>query len=272
MKEKSYRWDSQDYAKHSSAQLEWAQELIAKLRLRGDEAVLDIGSGDGKVTAAIAAQVPQGSVVGIDSSADMIALARRTFPAPEHPNLSFQEMDARRITFTSRFDVVFSSATLHWVKDQRAVLLGVSGCLKDGGRILFQLGGRGNAADILSVFDVLTAGDRWKPYFRDFEFPYGFYGPEEYRPWLEEAGFRALRVELIPKDMKQEGREGLAGWIRTTWLPYTQRLPAELREPFIAEIVDRYAAARPADAGGMMHVPMVRLEVEAVKAGPSAAR
>jgi trans-aconitate methyltransferase len=118
---------------------------------------------------------------------------------------------------------------------------------------------------VIGIIEGMEAVPPWHDYFRDFPFPYGFYGEEEYRPWLAAAGLNAVRVELIAKDMAQEGKEGLAGWIRTTWLPYTQRLPRERREEFIREIVDRYAELHPPDGKGLLHVAMVRLEVEAEK-------
>ena len=80
---------------------------------------------------------------------------------------------------------------------------------------------------------------------------------------LREAGLKPVRVELLPKDMQQAGRAGLAGWVRTTWLPYTQRVPEPLREQFILELVDSYLDRHPLDIHGFAHVPMVRLEVEA---------
>ena len=259
----TYQWNSEEYAKNSAAQFEWALELIAKLRLRGDEAVLDVGSGDGKVTALIAAAVPRGEAVGIDNSSDMVTFARQTFPRDRFPNLSFEQMDAREILFTGRFDAAFSNATLHWVRNQPAVLRGVRRSLKPGGRLLFQMAGRGNAAEILAVLDVLLSEPRWIPHFKDFTFPYAFCGPDEYRSWLAEAGLAPVRVELIPKDMKQAGRDGLAGWVRTTWLPWTERVPQDRREAFIAAVVETYLRDHPADADGTIHVQMSRLEVEA---------
>ena len=113
-----FHWDAEEYAKNSAAQLGWAQELIAKLALKGDEFILDIGCGDGKVSAELARRVPRGGVTGIDSSLDMIQKARSAFPATA--NLSFALKDAREFGFESRFDVVFSNATLHWVKDHPA--------------------------------------------------------------------------------------------------------------------------------------------------------
>jgi trans-aconitate 2-methyltransferase len=74
------------------------------------------------------------------------------------------------------------------------------------------------------------------------------------------------RLELISKDMTQKGKEGLAGWIRTTWLPYTEKIPANLQDEFIDEIINLYSKKFPIDENGLFHVKMVRLEVEAMNA------
>jgi trans-aconitate methyltransferase len=94
---KPAKWDAADYAANSIVQQTWARELIAKLKLHGDEHILDVGCGDGKVTAELARAVPRGSVTGVDASAEMIKFAKKTFPPSEISNLKFQIMDARKI-------------------------------------------------------------------------------------------------------------------------------------------------------------------------------
>lgn len=259
-----FRWDSKDYSKSSAGQQEWARELIEKLKLKGDERVLDIGSGDGKVTAEIATLIPHGEVVGIDSSEEMVKFARENFPTTDYPNLHFEVMDARELSFNKEFDVVFSNATLHWVTDHLTVLKGIKRSLKPRGRMLLQMGGKGNAKEIFNVLNGVTKRREWKKYFEDFSFKYGFYGVEEYRSWLSEAGLTAVRVELIEKDMIHKGKEGLSAWIRTTWLPYTQSVPEELRRQFIDEVGKGYIRLHPVDCQGLVHIRMVRLEVEAL--------
>jgi trans-aconitate 2-methyltransferase len=263
MKQETYQWDSEDYSKHSAAQFEWAQELIDKLNLQGDEEVLDIGCGEGKVSAAIAARLPRGIVLGIDSSSEMIDQARRAHSHSRYRNLSFIQMDAREIRLRSEYDVVFSNAALHWITDHRPILSGVRQVLRKTGRALFQMGGKGNASEIIAVLNELLSRDEWGKFFVGFPFPYGFFGEEEYRHLLLDAGLVPLRVELLQKDMKQDGREGLISWIRTTWLPYTTLVPEDLRSRFIEEIADAYLSLHPLDNQGRAHVAMVRLEVEA---------
>ena len=265
MAKPGYNWNAQDYAKNSANQFQWAQELIPKLKLKGNEALLDIGCGDGKITAELAKCLTNGRVVGVDSSEKMITLAKTTFPTKEYPNLYFHVMDARNLTFKEEFDLAFSNAALHWIVDQKAVLSGVQRSLKPGGRLLFQMAGQGNAKDILSIINELVTMQPWRSYFCGMAFPYGFYNQEEYRTFLKEAGLVPIRVELFPKDMKHQGAEGLAGWVRTTWLPFTDRLPTELRPKFVDYVVNRYLELHPADADGTVHVGMMRIEAEAYK-------
>jgi trans-aconitate methyltransferase len=261
----SYQWDARDYAASSSAQQQWARELIRKLELKGSETLLDIGCGDGKVTAEIASYLPNGFVIGIDSSEAMIAFAQSQYPASAFPNLRFQREDAHGLPFHDEFDIVFSNAALHWVIDHHSVLRGIVSSLKRGGRAYLQMGGRGNAADVVSALSDLIKANEWRDYFEGFGFPYGFYGPNEYREWLRQAGLQAIRVELLPKDMTHQGRLGFEAWIRSAWLPYTQRVPEEKRDAFIAQLADVYLDRHPADERNVVHVGMVRLEVECVK-------
>jgi trans-aconitate 2-methyltransferase len=287
------KWNAADYAANSAIQQAWARELIARLKLRGDEHILDVGCGDGKVTAEMARAVPRGCVIGVDASRQMIAFAKRTFPAKKHPNLTFCVMDARQLqsvegrvtpcaphrgqvvngahrltrpaSLSGRFDVVFSNAVLHWVDDHQAILRGAAVVLKPGGRLIVSCGGKGNAQDVFVALRPEMRLARWRRFFRKMPKPYFFYASEDYENWLPRFGFKTRRVELVPKDANYKGKRGLAAWLRTTWLPYTQCVPEDLREEFIAAVVERYIAKHPADESGNIHVRMVRLEIDAVK-------
>jgi len=266
------RWDAADYHRHSAAQQAWARELLPKLALTGEEYLLDIGCGDGKVTAEIAEWLPRGTVVGVDSSSEMIRFARATFPPERYPRLTFEVADARRLGYEDEFDVVFSNATLHWVVDHRPVLAGIARALVPGGRALLQMAGRGNASAVVAIMDELIAEADWRPHFEGFGFPYGFHAPDDYRTWAKAAGLGVTRAELIPKDMAQAGAEGLAGWLRTTWLPYLERVAPERRGALVAAVVSRYVERHPPDPEGNLHVDMVRLEVELVRPRDQAVR
>jgi trans-aconitate methyltransferase len=262
---KTFAWDPAAYASNSSTQQTWGRELIAKLDLRGGERVLDVGCGDGKVTADIARALPRGTATGIDASPQMIEFARKQFPRSKVSNLEFQVMDARHLRFAPQFDLIFSNAALHWVDDHQAFLRGASACLRAGGRLMVSCGGKGNAQDVFVALRPEIRLKRWREFFRRMPKPYFFYSPQDYRKWLPRFGFETHTVRLAPKDAVYTGRAGLTTWLYTTWLPYTQRVPEPLREEFIAAVADRYLAKHPPDAKGHVHVRMVRLEIDAVK-------
>jgi trans-aconitate 2-methyltransferase len=260
---KQQQWNAEDYSKNSSAQLQWAQELIAKLCLNGHESLVDIGCGDGKVTAQLARLLACGNVMGFDASAGMIELARINFPPAQYPNLVFQRMNAADFELPKVFDIAFSNATLHWIKDHPSVLRKTHQCLRSGGKLLFQMGGKGNASELMSIVHAVTDQPSWREYFSNFRSPYYFYGTEEYNAWLPACGFRVGQLKLVPKDMQHNGKDGLKGWLRTTWFPYTDCVPGELRESFLDEVVETYTKEHPVDNEDNTHVKMVRLEVEA---------
>lgn len=261
-------WNPQDYAKNSDAQLQWARSLTQNLNLKDYNSILDVGCGDGKITADFAVKAPNSRVIGTDSSSEMIAYATEKYPRSQYPNLAFAWVDARAINhdnYGQKFDLIFSNATLHWVDDHQAFLKGANSALKDGGRLIISCGGKGNARSILATFAELTALNPWKTYFQDFYNPYFFYGLEDYNPWLKQSSFEVERLELVPKDMTHQGKEGLAGWIRTTWMPFTKYVPEVRREEFITQFVSLYLAKNPLCPEGLTHVSMVRLEVDAKK-------
>lgn len=257
-----YRWNPEDYQQHSSAQESIAEGIISELKVKGNEHILDIGCGDGKVTSKLASLVPQGQVLGIDSSKEMIDFSRKKFSSSSHANLNFEQLDVLDLKFESRFDLVTSFACLHWVKDHLAVLKNVKRGLKPGGKLLFQCAGRRTNDDLVASGRDVVKSDKWKKYFSGFSNPYGTYGPEEYHAWLALAGLEELKVGMEIVEMILPGRAGLEGFIRTTWLPITEQVPEELRPELIWEISERHLDSHPL-RDGLASIDMPVLLVEA---------
>jgi trans-aconitate methyltransferase len=264
-----HQWNPADYARHSEGQERWARNLLSLLHVQPTEAVLDIGCGDGRITAEIARQAHAGRVVGIDSSAEMIRFAGEHFPSSQFPNLMFRRADASALPFDSEFDAVFSNAVLHWILDHRPVLAGVARSLRPGGRSVLEMGGKGNGEDVVRAMDACLSESKWQaaPALRPH---YGFYDPGEYRGWLLAAGLQPDSVELIEKDMVHASVAAFTGWLRTAWLPYTERVPEERRDQFLDAVSRLYISTNPPDEAGQVHVRMMRLRVFAHKPSVSA--
>jgi trans-aconitate methyltransferase len=259
----SYQWNAKNYSKNASAQFGWGMELLQSITLHGDETVLDVGCGDGKVTQVIAESVPHGRVVGMDSSEDMIQFAQETY-RDGAPQLVFQHGDASALSYEHEFDLVFSNACLHWVHDHIAVLKGIARALKPGGRALLQMGGTGNVETVRAAVREVNSEEPWVAYFEDVAPSHFFHGDEEYAEWLSLAGLVPSRLKLMPKEMLHTPDE-FEGWFRATWLPDIQRVPEERREAFIHHCMDVYQKNNTLDEEGKFHTPVVRLEVLAEK-------
>lgn len=113
------------YHKHSLVQWEVALGITEFLPIQETEHLLDIGCGDGKITAYLASKVPQGSVLGVDVSEEMVAFASSSYPQSVFSNLLFQQMDAAHLCFSESFDRIVSFSALHWVVEQERALEGM---------------------------------------------------------------------------------------------------------------------------------------------------
>jgi len=261
----AYQWNPADYAQNSQGQERWARELLELAAIKADDRVLDIGCGDGRMTAEIARRAHQGRVIGVDRSAEMVEFASRTFPPAQYPNLSFRQTDARGLPFESEFTLVYSSAVLHWVREHQPVLAGIARSLRPGGRIVLQMGGKGNTMDVAGAFEECFRDLAWRHAAKGFEFPYSFYGAEEYRVWLEEAGLVPDAVELLDRDMVHPSRAAFTGWLRTAWLPFHAALQDGERDAFLETVTDCFIRQNPLDVRGQVHAHAVRLQVLAHK-------
>src|SRR5262245_22857297 len=233
-------WNASDYARHSDLQRAMAEKQLGLLTLDGTERVLDVGCGDGKISAEIAARVPRGSVLGVDPSRDMIGFASRQFGAAGHPNLRFAVGDARRLPYREAFDLVVSFNALHWVAEQDAALRSIRASLTPSGRALLRLVPEGSRRSLEDVLEDVRQEPRWVGYFAEFRKPYAHFTPAEYRALVERNGFavRTFRVEDEAWDF--ETREDFVAFGRATFVEWTRCLPEPEQGAFIGDVLDRY--------------------------------
>ena len=152
---KKDQWDGERYRASSDPQERFALKGLDRLALMGHERVLDVGCGDGRITAEIARRVPFGRALGIDASASMIAACTEAHCA--HANLSFVVADATAFHTDDEFDVAVSFSALHWVADLRAALTCVRNVLRPGGTLVIGMGG----AHQKEIAEVFTR-ERWR--------------------------------------------------------------------------------------------------------------
>src|SRR3954470_16411513 len=113
---KSNDWDGAAYQKLSEPQFRWGLAVLERLRLRGDETVLDVGCGSGRLTAELLERLPRGRVIAADASPSMLTQARAQL-ARFGERVQFIESDALQLELEQVADAVFSTATFHWILD-----------------------------------------------------------------------------------------------------------------------------------------------------------
>lgn len=164
-------WNASEYDRLSALQAAMAEEVLSLLKLEGSERILDIGCGNGKTTAEIAARVPQGSVTGVDASAEMIAFAKDHWTSA-HPNVQFAVADARKLPFDHEFDRIVSFNVLHWITDQALPLQAIRAAIKANGIAQVRLVSKGQRKSIEDVIEETRRSPRWAGYFKNFQDPY----------------------------------------------------------------------------------------------------
>ena len=177
-------WNAPGYARIGGLQEAMAAEVLGLLELTGNERVLDLGCGNGKVTAEIAARVPDGLVVGVDASSEMIAFATTHFPPDAHPNLRFEICDIRRLPFREEFDLVVSFNALHWLPDQEEALRAIRSAMKPDGLAQLRLVPDGERKSLETVIEETRKSQRWGVYFQTSTIHIFISLPNNTRPWL----------------------------------------------------------------------------------------
>lgn len=236
-------WSADDYMRHSSLQEAMASQALALLELRGDEHVLDIGCGDGRISARIASElVPRGTVCGVDASADMIGFAQRQHAGDA--NLHFMVVDARQMHFDGSFDAAVSFNALHWVPDLVPALRGLRAALVPDGRAWLRLVTQGQVTSIETIAEQVRRDAAWAPLFAGFDDPYLRLDAEHVATLALSAGLGVLSLHTRLQQWDFGSRAALLGFCRAGFGAWTDRLPAERRDGFVDAVLDRYLATR----------------------------
>lgn len=224
------------------------REVLARLQLRGDELVLDVGCGSGRITEALIERLPRGRVIALDASQSMVAAARRRLPQAD-----VRVMDALELELAETVDAILSTATFHWIADHERLFRRLRAALRPGGRLLAQCGGEGNIDELRGRANVVRAREPYAPHFRGWQAPWNYAAPGRTRERLLYAGFASAECWLQPAPQQPEHpREFLSTIVLG---PHVQQLPAQLREPFMDDVL--------AELGQPVVVDYVRLNIDA---------
>lgn len=229
-------WNAQSYRERSSLQQAMAAEVLQSLDLSSAKHILDVGCGDGRITQEIARRAPAGQIVGVDASSNMIELASQKAA----PNLRFQVADARSLPFRHDFDLVVSFNAIHWIHEQKLALTSIHDSLQAGGRAHLRLVPMGSRKSIETVLEETRSAPEWSQYFDGFRDPYMRLMPDQYRSLAEEAGFQVEDLQTELKAWDFGTRAEFLAFGSVTMVEWTKRVPEELREAFVNDVLDRY--------------------------------
>src|SRR4051794_35048990 len=246
-------WDGAAYDRLSTPMEEMGREVMDRLDLRGDETVLDAGCGSGRLTELLMERVPGGRAIGVDVSASMIDAARARLGAGADVRVAdLVGLDLGGETV----DVVFSTATFHWIADHDALFVSLRKALRPGGRLVAQCGGAGNIASVHAA--ARQAGDDppFRAHFEGWRGPWNFATPEDTERRLQAAGFEDVKCWLADRPVKPDDpRE----YLRTINLgAHLERLPPDLHDAFLDAVLARL--------GERPTIDYVRLNIDATAA------
>lgn len=251
-------WDAGTYQRISAPQVEWGLAVLDGVDLRGDERALDAGCGTGRVTRLLAERLPGGSVLAVDASANMVAEATGRL-ADLAPRVRVERQDLLHLAVPRPVDLIFSTATLHWILDHERLFARLFAAMAPGGRLVAQCGGAGNIAAAHAAADLVASREPYATHVTEVVRDVNFADPQTTAARLRAAGFESVETwsHAVPADVgtREDGALYLGAIVLR---PHVARLPQELREPFARDV-----AAAMEGADGRVVVDYVRLEIRA---------
>jgi trans-aconitate 2-methyltransferase len=236
-------WNASSYHKVSAPQTSWGQKVLARLSLRGDERAIDAGCGSGRLTGELLERLPHGRLVAIDRSWNMLQTARANLRPAFGPRVRFVQVALPAMPFNEWADLIFSTATFHWVSDHPALFSHLFKALRPGGRLHAQCGGGPNLADAHALADQVMQRLPFSEYFTGWPGPWLFATDAETRERLLTAGFTDVHTGLEPALTTLASEEDYREFVTTViYHPHLSRLPESLKGRFIDEVTALSAA------------------------------
>jgi len=226
----NFEFDGAKYKNVSKHQKEWGNRIINELKIGEKYNILDLGCGDGVLTKELASIAKGGKTIGVDASEGMIRSAKDI----EGRNLEFKVMDINNIKLEEQFDLIFSNAALHWVKDHNRLLNTCVKFLKANGQIRFNFAGDGNCNNFFQVVKEVSKSQRYYSYFKDFNWPWYMPSIDDYKELLSNVkGLEDIQVYGENADRYFKNEDELIGWIdQPSIVPFLIELPEDMKKEF----------------------------------------
>ncbi len=246
-------WNTSLYNEKHGFVAKYGEDVLGWLAPQKGEHVLDIGCGTGTLTGKIA---ESGAVVtGIDASPEMIAKAKQAYP-----NIEFFVKDATDFSFVKKFDAAFSNATFHWIKDQQKVLQCIYNSLKQGGRLVYEMGAKYNIESIHNAIKQVLIQEGFEEN-TNIAVNY-FSSAAEHAVMLEKIGFTISSIIQFDRPTELIGEDGMKNWIIQFGQSFLENIPAEKIEVILNRSV---AILKPTNyENGKWYADYKRLRVKAI--------
>jgi len=240
-------WNANDYLRYPAPRTQGVQDLLARVSHPKPRLIADIGCGPGNNTELIAERWPEALVIGVDSSADMVATARER----ERPGqLEFRQADLTDWQPDESFDIVFLNAVLQWIPDHAAQLPRLATLLAPGGVLAIQMPGRGErgstSTDMMGIARDLTRAPQWQDKLGDVYIDEDLLEPVDYLTALGDLGLRAeawrtLYAFPLPGDDGRRVVEYAAGSVlRPALAPLTSQESEQFLDEYAEHINEAY--------------------------------
>jgi len=255
-------WNADAYHRVSNPQLSWGIQVLERLPLEGDELVLDVGCGTGRLTELLLERLPRGRGIGIDQSVNMLETARTYLAGRFGRHVEFVQADAGALPFRNVADAIFSTATFHWLLDHERLFRSVFTALAPGGRLVAQCGGGLNLQRVHARCDDLMQRPAFAPHFANWSEPWEFADADTTARRLRTAGFTDVRTSVEASPVVQPDAATYREFITHVIVrPHLARLAdGALRDRFVDSITALAAADSPA-----FELDYWRLNIEARK-------
>ena len=231
-------WNAESYHKVSGPQTSWGQKVLDRLTVDGDERAIDAGCGSGRLTGELMERLPAGRLIAIDRSWNMLMTARANLRPVLGSRVSFVQVSLPDLPFAGWADLVFSTATFHWIKDHPALFAGIRRALRPGGRLHAQCGGGPNLRRAHELAEQIMHADPFVPFFGDWPGPWEFASADVTADRLKAAGFVDVETNLEAAPTTLASEADYQEFVTTViYHPHLERLPdAQLKQAFIDRV------------------------------------